>query len=191
MSPKRKKLLRLAAVIALAGSLALAFKYFRDTSFDGDADIRFLQGEYQDLDALLSAPELRGKILYVDLWFSTCPFCLKEIRELPAVKEYLNGRKVDMLYLSHRTRHPNTEQLWKNAIRELDLTGWHYMMDRDFEAKVWQELRAADSSVRGGFPHFLIIDNTTGYRNYNAPKPSHFEGLKEVFESLPLHASDE
>lgn len=191
MSENRKKLLRLAVGIALAGCLAFALNYYRDTSFEGNTDIRFLPGAYQDLDALLAAPELRDKILYVDLWFSTCPFCMKEIRELPPVKEFLQGRQVDFLYLSHQTRHPNTEQLWKNAIREFDLSGWHYMMDRDFEAKVWQALREADSTVRGGFPHFLIIDNTTGYRNYNAPKPSDFEGLKQAIEGLPASASDE
>jgi thiol-disulfide isomerase/thioredoxin len=191
MSDKHKKLLRIALGIVLLGSLAFALKYYKDTSFEGNEGIRFLEGEYASLDALLRAEPFRGKVVYVDLWFSTCPFCLKEIRELPPVKEYLKERNVEFLYLSHRTRHPNTEQLWKNAIRELDLTGWHYMMDRDFEAKVWQELRAADSTVRGGFPHYLLLDNTSGYRNYNAPKPSRFEDLKKVFENLPPSSPDE
>ena len=42
----------------------------------------------------------------------------------------------------------------------------------------------------------MIIDNTSGYRNYNAPKPSEFEALKEgslsaeTRNSIELHTQE-
>lgn len=185
MRPLLKKIALFALLLGVVAGLAFALKYYKDTAYQGDEAIHFLKGDYEDLDALLAAPELRDKLVYVDLWFSTCGFCRKEFGHLPKVREYLKDKKqVAFLYLSHETRHPNTRQLWKNAIQEFDLTGWHFMMDRDFEKRVWQALRAKDPSVRGGFPHYLIIDNASGFRDYNAPKPSELPEFKAVMEPL-------
>lgn len=185
MSPGIKKWLKYAAGFGLVLSLAALAKYFYDTSYSGGAQTHFLEGEYNSLDEILGSEAFRDKILYVDLWFSTCGPCRKEFKSLPPVKEYLKDKdQVVSLYISHQTRHPNTRQLWKNAIQELELHGYHYMMDRDFEKRLWQQLRLKDTSIRGGFPHYLIIDNASGYRNYNAPKPSELEALKTVLTPL-------
>ena len=180
-----KKWFKFAFGIGFLAFLIVAVKYYNDTSYSGDANTHFLERDYSSLDEILNEDAFRDKILYVDLWFSTCGFCRKEFRHLPEVKEYLRDKKqVAFLYLSHQTRHPNTRQLWKNAIQELDLYGYHYMMDRDLEKKIWQELRKKDTTILGGFPHYLIIDNTSGYRNHNAPKPSELPGLKAAIAPL-------
>jgi thiol-disulfide isomerase/thioredoxin len=180
-----KRWFGIALGIGFLAFLILAVKYFYDTSYSGDANTYFLKGDYASLDDIFREGPFRDKILYVDLWFSTCGVCRKEFRHLPEVKQYLRDKKqVAFLYISHQTRHPNTRQLWKNAIQELELHGYHFMMDRDFEKRMWQQLRQKDSTIRGGFPHYLIIDNTSGYRNYNAPKPSEMPALKTVIDSL-------
>lgn len=185
MWSRTKKWIKYAAGIGILALLIFVLQYYKDTSYSGDANTYFLQGDYDSLEAVFKEEAFQDKILYVDLWFSTCGFCRKEFRHLPEIKEYLGDEKeVAFLYLSHQTRHPNTRQLWKNAIQELQLHGYHYMMDREFEKKVWAELRKNDSAVRGGFPHYLIIDNNSGYRNYNAPKPSEMPELKAIMDPL-------
>ena len=185
MWPRIKKWLKYALGIGLLAFLVFTVKYVYDTSYSGDESTVFLEGQYGSLDEILAEDAFRDKVLYVDLWFSTCGFCRKEFKHLPEVKEYLGDKKrVAFLYISHQTRHPNTRQLWKNAIQELDLQGYHYMMDRGFEKKMWQQLREKDSTIRGGFPHYLIIDNTTGFRDYNAPKPSELPALKAAITPL-------
>jgi thiol-disulfide isomerase/thioredoxin len=185
MWPRIKKLFKYALGIGLLAILVFSIKYVYDTSYSGDASTHFLEGDYSSLDEILSEDAFRDKILYVDLWFSTCGFCRKEFRHLPEVKEYLGEKEqVAFLYISHQTRHPNTRQLWKNAIKELDLRGYHYMMDRAFEKQMWRQLREKDTTIRGGFPHYLIIDNTSGFRDYNAPKPSELPELKAAIEPL-------
>ena len=180
-----KKWFKYAVGIGFLALLIFTLKYYLDTSYSGDADTYFLEGEYTSLDEILGEEAFRGKILYVDLWFSTCGFCRKEFKHLPEVKEYFRDKEqVAFLYISHQTRHPNTRQLWKNAIQELQLHEYHYMMDRDFEKRLWQQLRQKDTSIRGGFPHYLIIDNASGYRNYNAPKPSEAGALRATLEPL-------
>ncbi|MEJ2583643.1 MAG: hypothetical protein P8Z38_00925 [Robiginitalea sp.] len=180
-----KKWFKYAFGIGILALLILTIKYYYDTSYSGDANTYFLEGEFESLDDIVSDDAFRNKILYVDLWFSTCSFCRKEFKHLPEVKNFFKDKdQVAFLYLSHQTRHPNTRQLWKNAIQELELHGYHYMMDRDFEKRMWQRLRKKDSTIRGGFPHYLIIDNTSGYRNYNAPKPSEIKDLKAAVNPL-------
>ena len=171
--------------IGVLAFLIFTIKYYYDTSYSGDTNTHFLEGDYSSLDDILTDDPFRDKILYVDFWFSTCGFCRKEFRHLPDVREYVRDEdQVVFLYISHQTRHPNTRQLWKNAIQELGLDGYHYMMDRDFEKNMWQKLRTKDTTIRGSFPHYLIIDNRSGYRNYNAPKPSEIAELKAVMDPL-------
>jgi thiol-disulfide isomerase/thioredoxin len=185
MWPKYRKLFWILMGTAALGVLLFGIKYLSDTSYEGNSSIRFIDERYNSLEDLLQAEPFRDKVLYVDFWFSTCGPCRREFKVLPRVKDYLKDQeKVEYLYISHRTRHPNADQLWKNAIREYNLTGWHYMMDRSIEKEFWKEMNAMDSTVRMGFPHYLIIDNTSGYRNYDAPKPSEFQSLKD--EITPL-----
>jgi thiol-disulfide isomerase/thioredoxin len=179
------KLFRLGILLGFAAALIFTIKYFYDTSYEGDETVHFLQGEYPELESVLQAEPFQDKIVYVDMWFSTCGFCRRQFGHLPRVKDYLKDRPdVVFLYLSHETRHPNSTQLWKNAIQEFELDGWHYMMDRSVEKSIWQEIREKDTTVRQGFPHYMIIDNTSGYRDYNAPKPSEFETLKATIDPL-------
>ena len=179
------KLFRLGILLGLAAALIFTIKYVYDTSYEGDETVHFLQGEYPELESVLQAEPFQDKIVYVDMWFSTCGICRKEFSHLPSVKEYFEDkREVVFLYLSRETLHPNTRQLWKNAIKEFELEGWHYMMNRSIEKAFWKELNVQDSTIYLGYPHYLIIDNTSGYRNYNAPKPSEFEALKATIDPL-------
>ena len=179
------KLIRYGLLFGVLAALIFAISYHYDTSYQGDVSIQFLEGEYSDLEGLLESKVFEDKIVYVDLWFSTCAFCRKQFTHLPKVKAYFEDKKEFVfLYLSHKTRHPNTLQLWKNTIQEHDLKGWHYMMERPVEKEFWNEIRSKDSNVRQGFPHYLIIDNISGYRNYNAPKPSELEALKATMDPL-------
>ena len=185
MWSKYRKTFGIIITLGALAVLVFGIKYYVDISYQGDTSIRFVDARYSSLEALLTSEDFSDKILYVDFWFSTCGFCRREFKELPRVKEYLADQKnVVFLYIAHRTRHPNTEQLWKNAIQEYDLTGWHYMMDRELESDFWSEIRTHDPTVRTGYPHYLIIDHTSGYRNYNAPKPSELEDLKQVLGPL-------
>ena len=58
------------------------------------------------------------------------------------------------------------------------------MMDRDTENNFWEEMHARDSTVRKGYPRYLIIDNSSGYQNYSAPKPTDIESLKAALTPL-------
>ena len=188
MASKNRKFLWFLLGLGALGALLFGIKYLDDTAYEGDDSIRFVEARYASLGELLAAEPFRDKLVYVDFWFSTCGFCRKEFKSLPAVREYLKDQEdLEYLYIAHRTRHPNADQLWKNAIRELDLTGWHYIMDRAIEKDFWAEIQARDSTVRPGYPHYLIIDNRTGYRNYNAPKPSELEVLKAEMGPLLQH----
>ena len=179
------KLFRLGVILGFAAIAIFTAKYFYDTSYEGDETVHFLEEDYPSLESVLQAEPFRDKVVYVDMWFSTCGNCRREFGYLPPVKEYLKDKEdVVFLYLSRQTLHPNTRQLWKNAIQEFDLTGWHFMMDRSVEKSFWKEINLKDSTVNLGYPHYLIIDNRSGYRNYNAPKPSQFDLLKATLDPL-------
>ncbi|MDM9631032.1 TlpA family protein disulfide reductase [Robiginitalea aurantiaca] len=185
MAFKNKNFLWLGIVLGVVALLIFGADYLEDTSYQGDDSIRFVASEYSDLEALLASEPFQNKVLYVDLWFSSCPPCIKEFKNPPLLKEHFKNRDdLVFLYISHRTLHPNALQLWKNAIRKYNLTGWHYMMDREFETRLWAELRSKDSSIAKGYPRYLIIDNSSGYRNYSAPQPSQVKEVKALLEPL-------
>ena len=86
----------------------------------GTVSILYLEPEqeYTGFRELVQDPALKGKILYVDVWRTTCRPCLIEFEAAPKLKKYFNqySNKIAFVYLGADISVPGERFRWKKMI---------------------------------------------------------------------------
>jgi thiol-disulfide isomerase/thioredoxin len=109
--------------------------------------------------------DLKGKVVYLDIWASWCGPCRKQFPAAKALKEQLTKKEkknIEFLYISI----DNTETVWKLAIKELGIEGKHGLSQGGWGSKVTSTFGV--SSI----PRYLIFDKKGKVVDQNAPRPS-------------------
>lgn len=122
--------------------------------------------ELQGLDGkMFKLSELKGKVVYVDIWASWCGPCRKQFPAAKALKEQLSKKEkknIEFLYISI----DNTETVWKLAIQELGIEGVHGLSKGG-----WGSETTAKFGVNS-IPRYLIFNKQGKVVDGNAPRPS-------------------
>jgi thiol-disulfide isomerase/thioredoxin len=109
--------------------------------------------------------ELKGKVVYLDIWASWCGPCRKQFPAAKALKEQLSKKEkknIEFLYISI----DNTETVWKRAIEELGIEGVHGLSKGGWGSEATSKFGV--SSI----PRYLIFDKKGKVVDGNAPRPS-------------------
>ncbi|MDP6907989.1 MAG: TlpA disulfide reductase family protein [Flavobacteriales bacterium] len=122
--------------------------------------------ELQDLKGKsFSLSDLKGKVLYVDIWASWCGPCRKQFPFAKELKNKLSKKEkknIEFLYISI----DNTETVWKMAIEELGIDGLHGISKGGWGSEV-----TAKFGVKS-IPRYFIFDKKGRVVDKNAPRPS-------------------
>lgn len=133
---------------------------------DAKTDHNVVDVEVQGLDGkTFKLSDLRGKVVYLDIWASWCGPCRKEFPHSKALKEQLSKKElknIEFLYISI----DNTETVWKLAIKELGIEGTHGLSQGGWGSEV-----TAKFGVHS-IPRYLIFDKKGKVVDQNAPRPS-------------------
>lgn len=119
----------------------------------------------------VSFADLKGYYLYVDLWASWCGPCCKEAPVLQKLEKELQNKDVKFVSVSL----DKDAAAWKKKMGELGLHGNQWLN---------QDGKLAEALNVRGIPFFLIYDKEGKLYQYNAPRPSSGEQLKELLENL-------
>jgi thiol-disulfide isomerase/thioredoxin len=109
--------------------------------------------------------ELKGKVVYLDIWASWCGPCRKQFPAAKALKEQLSKKEkknIEFLYISI----DNTETVWKRAIEELGIEGVHGLSKGGWGSEATSKFGV--SSI----PRYLIFDKKGKVVDGNATRPS-------------------
>ena len=121
-----------------------------------------------------SLSDLKGKLLYIDVWATWCRPCLAEIPALKALQDkFKNNKDIEFVSLSI----DDDREAWGKAVKDKDLKGVQLIADKAFESQFIQ-----DYSINQ-IPTFLLIDKEGKIIDPNAPRPSDPQ-LAEVLEKL-------
>lgn len=178
-----KKVLAGTAGLTVVAAVIFGALYIRDTSWEGNEDIRFLDKDQQiqSVSELLDRPELKGKKVYVDLWYSSCSPCIKAFRNMEEGKSVLDEEGYVTLYLGRETSHQHSKQLWINTIKDYKLEGWHVYMSDSLRQDVWSEIGPyVDRAL--GYPHYMLVNENGEITDWDAPNVSDAEALREAVE---------
>lgn len=133
---------------------------------DAKTDHSMIDIEVQGQDGkTFKLSDLRGKVVYLDIWASWCGPCRKEFPHAKALKEKLSKKEmkdIEFLYISI----DNTETVWKLAIEELGIEGKHGLSKGGWGSEVTSKFGV--SSI----PRYLIFDKKGKVVDQNAPRPS-------------------
>lgn len=181
-----KKVFYFIAGAAGLAILAFSVKYLIDVQYDGGESIKFIEGNPQTLNEVVNQAQFKDKVVYIDLWYSSCSPCITEFGHLPGIKKALSNENVEYLYMARKTSHPNHLQRWKNAIKKYNLEGWHIYMSPELEEDVWTSIESNTEKGIRGYPRYLIVDRSNVIISYSADQPSDGELLIDKLRSLSM-----
>lgn len=179
-----KKALKIA-VISVTGIIVLATVYYLNPFNNSKKieNVTILNGNYTSIQEIVNSKELRDKVVYVDLWYSSCSPCIDEFKNyLPKIKDSLESKRVTFLYVARETSHLDSKQRWMKAISKYNLKGYHYYFNKDVEQAIWEEITKNINDKKQGYPHYLIAKKGK-IISFDAPKPSEQETLFNFFDN--------
>ena len=165
------KIMTLLASDRMKEKLTLRYKSAITTT-SGTASVDF---NYENFDGgSISLQELRGKLLYIDVWATWCGPCIKE---MPALKELVKEyAKKDIEFVSISIDGKNDYDKWKKMVPEKNVGGIQLYdaegLDSDF-------MKAFSVSL---IPRFMMIDSEGKIITAKAPRPSS-KGVRKFIDS--------
>ena len=128
-------------------------------------DPSFIQVDFKSNQFITSLAELNpGKVIYVDVWGTTCGPCFKEFPYSRDLHSKVNHEEIQFVYLCISSKD---EEYWKQRIQEYDLNGQHFLLNREAGKAFYEELGEKNRK-----PYYFIIGKEGQLAMKNAPRPS-------------------
>jgi len=109
--------------------------------------------------------DLRGKVVYLDVWASWCGPCRQQFPHAKTLKEgFSKKEQKDIVFLFISI--DNTEDAWRKAIESLGIEGMHGFSPGGWGATITSEFGITS------IPRYLIFDKKGTLTHPNAPRPS-------------------
>ncbi|MES2417867.1 MAG: TlpA disulfide reductase family protein [Bacteroidota bacterium] len=131
----------------------------------GDAAVDFVARDLNGQKVSLS--NLKGKVIYVDLWATWCGPCMQEMPHYEKLKQRYASNK-DVVFVSLSI--DDNETLWKGSITQRKAEGYQWLINR-------AKLQAYNIV---GIPRSLLIDKNFKMVDMSAPLPSREAAVKAI-----------
>ena len=128
---------------------------------------------YNDINgAKVSSEDLKGKVIYIDVWATWCGPCKAEIPHLKKMEEELHEQDIAFVSISV----DNDKSAWEDMVAEKELKGYQL-----FAPEAWDSEIIKNYAIRG-IPRFIMIDKEGKLVNANASRPSNPETKEKLIE---------
>lgn len=119
-----------------------------------------------------SLEDLKGNLVYIDIWATWCPPCKAEIPYLQQLEKKYYGKKIKFVSIS--VDSPNTKSKWKKMIADKNMSGVQLFADGDNSLMNAYQIK--------GIPRFILLDTNGKIINSNAPRPSSRNALESLID---------
>ncbi|GIZ15344.1 TlpA family protein disulfide reductase [Capnocytophaga catalasegens] len=111
-----------------------------------------------------SLEDLRGKIVYIDIWATWCMPCRQEIPYMKELEKEFHGKPIEFVSISIDDK--NDYDKWREFIATNNLKGIQLFADNS-----WKSQFAEDYVIKG-IPRFILLDKEGKIINADALRPS-------------------
>ncbi|GAB2684650.1 hypothetical protein GCM10027037_02340 [Mucilaginibacter koreensis] len=134
-----------------------------------NSNIRIMDG-YEKITSIYQViSQLKGKVVYLDVWGTWCGPCKQELRFNPNLKRHFAGKDVAFVYLD--MDEDNKDAHWREFLKVNGLTGLHLRKSRANIAKFWDELHSSKDKQQL-YPTYFIFDKNGKLVQEDAKRPS-------------------
>lgn len=105
---------------------------------------------------------LKGKMLFIDIWATYCPDCRKELPALETLQQTYKGKAITFISISV----DRDKKAWKTMVKEKKLSGIHL-----YASPETKELFKKLYDLRS-IPRYMLVDKEGNIISINAPMPS-------------------
>ena len=123
--------------------------------FEGVVDINDKPISFEQLN-------LKGKMLFIDIWATYCPDCRKELPALETLQQTYKGKPITFVSISV----DRDKEAWKTMVKEKKLNGIHL-----YASPETKELFKKLYDLRS-IPRYMLVDKEGNIISINAPMPS-------------------
>ena len=116
---------------------------------------------------VVSLNDLKGKLVYIDVWATWCGPCKAQIPYLKQLEELYRNKAVEFVSIS--IDQPKDEEKWKKMVVEKELKGIQLMADN-----AWKSSLVKDYVIQG-IPRFILLDEKGNIISPFAPRPGQYE----------------
>ena len=169
--PKNKRRRLVESYIRNLDSLLVANKQ--------NKQIRFFEDDKHAASIYDVIQELKGKVVYLDVWGTWCGPCKFELKFTPELKKRYMDKNVAFVYLD--MDEDSRAHNWRDFIRINNLTGIHLRRSRAKMDAFWKELLLNAEDKAEYYPQYFIFDKTGKLVVEKAFRPSHG---KQLFDQL-------
>lgn len=153
----------------------LAFKT-KDLSTKSRGNPSFIEVDLTNKSIIESLVELNpGKVLYVDVWGTSCSPCFKEFPYSRDLSSKLDSEKISFIYLCTSAKN---EEEWREKISAQHLSGQHLLLNKELSEALNKEVVGMN-----GIPHYILVGSDGRIAYANAPRPS-FEETEKILNDL-------
>lgn len=113
---------------------------------------------------------LKGKMLFIDIWATYCPDCRKELPALETLQQTYKGKPITFISISV----DRDKEAWKTMVKERKLSGIHL-----YASPETKELFKKLYDLRS-IPRYMLVDKEGNIISINAPMPSKGTALESL-----------
>lgn len=118
--------------------------------------------------------DLRGKVVYIDVWATWCGPCKKEIPMLKTLESFYHGKDVEFVSVST----DQDVQKWKDFVAKEALGGLQLHQSDNID------LTVSKNFMVNSIPRFILLDKNGKIISADAPRPSSDAVIKAMIDAL-------
>jgi len=122
-----------------------------------------------------SLNDLKGKIVYVEVWATWCGPCIKEMPALTQLIKDFKGKNIEFVSISIDSK--NDYEKWKKMVPEKNVGGIQLLADKGLKSDFMKAFSV------GLIPRSIMLDEEGKIITNKAPRPS-AENTKQYLDSL-------